>query len=73
MTGQALDFTISVELRQDLRTWRTRAALVGVAAIQLRRAERASGLTGKACSPSSDGCLQRRSSGGSRGGHQSSS
>ena len=42
-------------------------ALVGDAAIQLRRAESASGPTGRACSPSSEGCLRRRSSGGRRG------
>src|ERR1035438_3274164 len=44
----------------------------GDAAIQLRRAERASGLTGMACSPRSEGCRQRRSSGGRRGAHQPS-
>ena len=48
-------------------------ALDGEAAIQLRRAESASALTGMACSPSSEGCLQRRSSGGRRGEGQLSS
>jgi hypothetical protein len=33
MTAQALDFTPSAELRRDLRTWRTRAALVGLVAL----------------------------------------
>ena len=33
MMAQALDFTLSEELRNDLRTWRTRAGAVGLAAL----------------------------------------
>ena len=38
MIAQALDFTISAELRDDLRSWRTRAAVAGLAALVADRA-----------------------------------
>ena len=31
MTAQGLDFSVSAELRDDIRQWRTRAAIAGVA------------------------------------------